>query len=341
MGIAIHVGLDSVDPDAYGGWDGALAACENDAIAMEELTSELGYETQTLLSSQATSEAVFDAIADAAGTLRRGGICVITYAGHGGQFADLGSEEEDRLDETWLLHDREVLDDEIRMALSAFDPGVRVVVLSDSCHSGTVVRAIYERLIDDSPAVQGAYHRVAPRLRTRSGIAAKALRLRGAPPEVQRQVLAAHRRQYEEIRARTPSRDEISMAASVLLISGCQDNQESAEENGHGVFTAALLDRWDRGAFTGDYRALHNAIRGDLPPTQSPNLLTVGMRWLAFERQVPFTIDPPDDSPPDDGEPEDQATPQSDGAPLVQVVNAQSDVVVVKFGGRRGRPGAR
>lgn len=335
-GMAIHIGLDNLDPDAYAGWDGALAACENDASSMEELARSVGYRTQTLLTSDARAETVFGAIQDAAVSLKRGDICLITYAGHGGQFADLnGDEEQDRLDETWLLYDREVLDDEIRVALSAFHAGVRVVVLSDSCHSGTVTRAQYERMLDTS-SVRHAYERVAPWLLSRSGIANRGLRLRGAPADIQKKVLDAHRALYEGIRASTPKREETSVAASAILISGCQDNQESAEENGHGVFTAALLEHWGRGAFSGDYHALRDAILRDLPPTQSPNLFTTGTPWVAFEKQVPFTIDPPEFA----GGAGEQGGGESDSgsgdAPLVQVVTAQSDVVVVKFKGSRG-----
>ena len=36
-GISLHLGLNVVDPDHYGGWDGALKACEADANAMEAL----------------------------------------------------------------------------------------------------------------------------------------------------------------------------------------------------------------------------------------------------------------------------------------------------------------
>ena len=32
--LALHVGLNLVDPKAYGGWDGPLAACEFDARDM-------------------------------------------------------------------------------------------------------------------------------------------------------------------------------------------------------------------------------------------------------------------------------------------------------------------
>jgi hypothetical protein len=333
---AIHIGLNNVDPAAYSGWDGALGACENDATAMEQLARDLGYTTHTFLSSQATAGAVFGAISDAAASLHNGDICLITYAGHGGQFPDLSGDEEDRLDETWVLYDREILDDEIRVALSGFEPGVRVVVLSDSCHSGTAVRRMYNQVLDDAPTVRGAYERVAPWLRTRSRVASNTFHLRGVPAEVQTQVLAAHRALYEGIRARTPKTEEISVRASVILISGCQDNQESAEQNGHGVFTASLLQHWSP-TFTGDYRALQEAIRRDLPPTQSPNYFTEGNSWPAFERQVPFTVDPPDAAPEDAGS-EQQP---SDSPPPVEIVLTNSDVVVVKFRDRQGQPRAR
>ena len=328
-GTAIHIGLDNVDPSAYEGWDGALAACENDAMAMEELTGQLGFGTRTLLSKDATAEAVFTAMRDAAAALCNGDICVITYAGHGGQFADLSGDEEDRRDETWLLYNREVLDDEIRVALSAFKAGVRVVVLSDSCHSGTVVRHAYEQLIE-TPAIRTAYERAAPWLRSRSGIASRKLRLRGAPQEIQERVLAAHRIQYQRVKRSISTRDETTIVASVILMSGCQDNQESAEENGHGVFTAALLDHWERGTFVGDYAALHAAIQRDLPPTQSPNLFTIGYPWRAFERQVPFTIDPPDATVVDEADYPAQ-DPESNGTPSLQVITTEASVVVVKF----------
>src|SRR2546426_459909 len=41
-GISIHVGLNSVDPDHYGGWDGKLKACEDDASDMAALAEARG-----------------------------------------------------------------------------------------------------------------------------------------------------------------------------------------------------------------------------------------------------------------------------------------------------------
>ena len=54
---------------------------------------------------------------------------------------DVIGEEADKLDETWCLYDGQLIDDELYFELSKFAAGVRILVLSDSCHSGTVVRA--------------------------------------------------------------------------------------------------------------------------------------------------------------------------------------------------------
>ena len=54
---------------------------------------------------------------------------------------DTSGEEVDRQDETWCLWDGQLIDDELYLELSRFAAGVRVLVLSDSCHSGTVTRA--------------------------------------------------------------------------------------------------------------------------------------------------------------------------------------------------------
>ena len=65
-----------------------------------------------------------------------------TYSGHGGQVDDVNGDEDDALDETWVLWDRQLIDDELFSLWSQFAPGVRITMLSDSCHSGTVLRMI-------------------------------------------------------------------------------------------------------------------------------------------------------------------------------------------------------
>ena len=45
------------------------------------------------------------------------------------------------------------------------------------------------------------------------------------------------------------SRDEEGIKASVLLISGCQDNQLSGDLKSNGLFTTRLKQVWDDGKF--------------------------------------------------------------------------------------------
>src|SRR3979490_1656066 len=40
---SLHIGVSVVDPDQYGGWDGALAGCVNDANAMQEVAVSRGF----------------------------------------------------------------------------------------------------------------------------------------------------------------------------------------------------------------------------------------------------------------------------------------------------------
>ena len=142
-GISLHIGLNQVDPAHYDGWDGALNACEFDANDMQAIAESRGFETTKLLTAEATADAVIAAIERAAGELAQGDLFLCSYSGHGGQVPDRnGEDEEDRSDETWLAYDRQIIDDELYALWGKFAPGVRVFVLSDSCHSGTVTRNI-------------------------------------------------------------------------------------------------------------------------------------------------------------------------------------------------------
>ena len=76
---------------------------------------------------------------------------------------------------------------------------------------------------------------------------------------------------------------------TVLLISGCQDNQTSMDGDHNGAFTEQVLKVWNHGAFNGSYAAFHTRVRAGLPPTQSPNLFTLG-KAARFVAQTPFTV---------------------------------------------------
>lgn len=141
-GISLHIGLNKVDQKAYHSMAiPELAACEFDAIDMQELAISLKYQTSILLGANATYNAVTEGITNAANQLKSGDIFLLTYSGHGSQILDRDGDEPDGLDETWVLYNRQITDDELYSLWSRFTAGVRIVVVSDSCHSGTVTRS--------------------------------------------------------------------------------------------------------------------------------------------------------------------------------------------------------
>jgi len=140
--LSLHIGLNAVSPAAYGGWSGDLTACEFDAKDMAAIAKSQGMKPTVLLTKKGTRAQTLAAIRKAAKQLKKGDLFFLTYSGHGGQVPDVTGEETDKQDETWCLYDGQLIDDELYCELSRFAAGVRILVLSDSCHSGTVTRAI-------------------------------------------------------------------------------------------------------------------------------------------------------------------------------------------------------
>ena len=277
LGISLHVGLNRVDPAHYQGWDGELTACEFDANDMRAIAEGQGFEPRSLLTKEATSDAVLAAIERAAGELDRGDLFLCTYSGHGGQVPDRNGEgEEDRSDETWVAYDRQIVDDELYALWSRFAPGVRIFVLSDSCHSGTVVRDIEAK-------VPGP-------VSTRQKAAAESPRYRALPRDVMIATYRANARLYDAIQERLPGAERADPAATVLLISGCRDDQLSLDGFSNGLFTENLRAVWAAGAWEGGHAEFREAIRARMPAKQQPNYLRVGAANAEYEGQKPCTI---------------------------------------------------
>ncbi len=268
-GVSLHIGLNAVDPNHYGGWDGALKACEFDARDYKSIAVERGFEPVMLLTEEATAQAVTDAISSAARMLRSGDMFLLTYAGHGGQVPDTNFDEEDpgRQDETWVLWDRQLVDDELWSLWKQFRRGVRILVISDSCHSGTVVRTM--------PAFPAS---------------GPVPRIRLLPPAQASRVYRRNQHLYEEIQRAFPGGERVEVKASVILISGCQDNQYSLDGERNGLFTETLKKVWRRGAFRGSLEKFRDSIAQRMPPSQTPNYYCVGRRNPEFEAQSPFTL---------------------------------------------------
>ena len=287
-GMSLHVGLNSVSGDAYGGWEGPLAACEFDANDMAALAKTKGMASTVLLTKKATRANTLGGMRKAAKALKPGDLFFLSYSGHGGQVPDANHDEPDKKDETWCLFDGQLIDDELYFELSQFKAGVRILVLSDSCHSGSVTREL-----PPPPPPPGQ-------------------RIKLMPDTVARRVYEEHKAFYDKLQLDVakaagkpvvdPDTALANVAASgrlsaivkkfnpaVILISGCQDNQTSMDGDHNGAFTEQLLKVWNHGGFIGAYANFHARIKAGLPHTQSPNLFTLGKAG-SFLAQTPFTL---------------------------------------------------
>jgi hypothetical protein len=284
--LSLHLGLDSVDAAHYGGWEGELTACERDAKDMAALARSRKMQSTVLLTKRATRNATLAALRAAARKLRSGDLFFLSYSGHGGQVPDVTGEEPDKQDETWCLYDGELIDDELYLELSRFPAGVRILVLSDSCHSGTVTRArpLPGRSRMMPPAVASRTYESHKRFydQLQRDVAKAAGTSRAIDPD------AALANVHAITSPRLTRIDEKSKAA-IILISGCQDDQTSMDGDRNGAFTEQLLKVWDRGKYRGTYTRLHAAIRSRMPKTQQPNLFLLGPA-ARFAKEQPFTV---------------------------------------------------
>ncbi|WP_146347174.1 D-Ala-D-Ala carboxypeptidase family metallohydrolase [Phaeobacter marinintestinus] len=289
-GRSLHIGLDSVDPAHYAGWDGKLQSCEADAKAMERLAKDNGFASKSLLTSAATRAKVISEIKAAARELEAGSMFLLTVSGHGGRIPDFNQDEDhdgdEKMDETLCLFDFQLADDELYMLWGEFRAGVRVLMVADTCHSGSMVRAgpamptsLFGQPIE--PKDQGA--------------------VRAMPLAVEERVWMQNRDAYRDAsRSYSAIKESVMMApltspvkASVLSLGACKDSQFATDGPDHGAFTGALLEIWNDGQFVGDYRAFRAAIDARIGRgTQTPQLFEKLHRAPNFIGDIPFSINP-------------------------------------------------
>jgi hypothetical protein len=225
---AICVGINN-----YPGSSNDLQGCVNDAKDWSALLNEYGFATTLILDSQATGQNIKAALENMIVSAAAGDVLVFTYSGHGTQYLDLSGDEGDTYDEALYVYDGRILDDEMRAIINQIDPNVTLVVISDSCFSGSVTRLIPEN--------------AKPRFVPADGIA-----------------------DYRQVRQRFLL-PETGMPE--LLISGCSDSEYSydAEFDGrpNGAMTAMAI-RIIRQNPDLTYNTFYEALRGLLPSTDYP-----------------------------------------------------------------------
>lgn len=278
-GISLHIGLNEVDEGHYGS-KFQLDGCENDALAMDAIARVAGFsKVTTLLREQALSQTVLDAIDYAATTLKANDIFFLSFSGHGGLVDNGPGPADEPVDQAWALYDRFLIDDELYEKWTAFNPGVRIIVLSDSCFSGTItsflqyklgIEAIPQDVLDSPPG-----------------------KVRAIPLDVAAEIYRRHYDLYSEIQLGLVDIHDEPVDASVLLIAACQEWQLALDQKPHGLFTQALLDVWQDGRFPSDYEVLWEATANEVigaNPQQTPKWFPLGRPNVAFYRSRPFKI---------------------------------------------------
>ncbi len=128
--------------------DGAdLKGCVNDAKAWSALLRKrfdfASSDVTVLLDSDATHDHVISGLKALLGGAKAGDVLVFTNSSHGTYLADT-SGDEPTYDEAMCPYDTAdnlLVDDELRELFAGLRSGVRLTIISDSCHSGTVTRA--------------------------------------------------------------------------------------------------------------------------------------------------------------------------------------------------------
>jgi metacaspase-1 len=131
-----------------------LMGCVNDARAWAELLRERfdfpHSNVNILTDRRATKAAIMDRLKALLAGASSGDVVVFTNSSHGSYIPDREDDEPDGYDETMCpydVEDRQITDDDLRELFAGLSGGVRLTVISDSCHSGSVTRAFLDEII--------------------------------------------------------------------------------------------------------------------------------------------------------------------------------------------------
>lgn len=242
-GYAFVVGIDRVDARAYGGWDGALASCVNDAKAMRALCGRLGYDSiEWLYNEAATRGEVANHIRFLAAKAMPGDTVLIFQSRHGGRVPGYDGPGDDWI-ETHCLYDGQMLDDEFRGLLAMFPAGVTIPVIFDACYAEGSTKA-------GPPSSVG-------------------FRGKSMPDAVVELAYRAQRVVYEAAKA-VARPAEIEVVADVIEMAACSKDEFSYAGEPNSEYTRCLLDACED--FRGDYHKLHVEVVRRIRTNQHPKL---------------------------------------------------------------------
>lgn len=261
----------------YPGTRNDLSGCVNDAQDWSALLQSKGFAVDQLIDATATKSALINALSALIEGARPGDSLVITYSGHGTFVPDTSGDEPDGYDEALCPYDIEsgnaLLDDEIHRLFAGRAEGVRILMISDSCHSGSVIRWAGV----DSDSEDGKPRFLPP------GAWLPADRL---PRDARGEVLG----RVDRPRSVNPFAGALSRDDGDLLIAGCQDREFSYDARfagrANGALTYYALKTLKSLPSDVSYADWFKAIRKYLPSANYPQTPQITGSRTARSRKV-------------------------------------------------------
>ncbi len=227
----------------YEGTQNALRGCLNDMKDWSQLLSSRSFSVRHLPENQATKSGIIGEISAVIRVCNPNDRLWITYSAHGSWLPDRNGDESDNRDECWVPYDHAtvgmLLDDDLGALLETAP--CPVILISDSCHSGTM---------------------------SRGGVLVNNFAGRFLPPPINQHRADLLASNYRPLH----TSERVAPASNVLLLSGCQDNEFSADANLNGrwcgAFSHHALDTLKQAADDWTFRDWMTAIRRRLPSRQ-------------------------------------------------------------------------
>jgi metacaspase-1 len=229
-----------------------LRGCVPDVKNMSKLLQrqyEFGEGDISILTDfDATKKAIEEAIAGLIKGGRRGDVLLVHYSGHGSNVPDNNGDEADNRDEILCPTDLDwydpLRDDWLRNVFDGLGDGVSLTVITDSCHSGTITRAIEP---PDAPLIERYLPSPWDLAAVESGRS-----LTGTTRGTLHQAPESERK----------ARDIVPVDIPEVLISGCRADQTSADaaigDGFAGALTYNLVEALTESDTPPSYRELHD-----------------------------------------------------------------------------------
>jgi hypothetical protein len=244
---ALYVGIN------YIGGKSPLKGCINDVHNISQLIAKrFGFTSAVILTDDQADEKkkpTYDNIINAMKWLvqdaKAGDSLFFHFSGHGGTTRDKDGDELDGFDESILpcdyLTNGQIVDDVIRENLvEPLPQGCRLTAIFDSCHSGTIMDLPYTYQYGEN--VQVVENDVRREVFKKTNEVVNSL-IEGNPTKIRNSLSGIFNGSLRQVAKRGTDKEVVQKrqrTGEVIQLSGCKDNQTSADAKIGNVSTGAM-----------------------------------------------------------------------------------------------------